>query len=354
MFALLGMVSLAVDWGRVQTAKAELQDATDAAARYAVAGLYNSTYLAKAQAAGAQNKVDGNAFAIAAADVSPGNWDLSSRTFTAGGSPTNAVRVIGRRNSTQNGSIPLYFGRIIGANSVDAQATSIARQCSLAAVGVDSLALTGNAIVQRKSGEGGDISVASNGTISISTNTAVYGDLLYRVTPTFNGTVTGRRSLLPSDMTFPAVTLPGGMSDQGTIYYTGGSNPVSGNVWCSGDVTFAGTASVTLYSDTYLYAGGNVSFSGSATVNTNGYRLYVYVYNSGKTVFFNATTNLATSIYAPSCNVTVNGPGTITGSVVGQNLTINTTLNYSGNSPIPFKSTGGGDLVAAGGVIQLK
>src|SRR3954454_11297274 len=48
MVVFAGLCVLAVDWGRVQVAKTELQRTADAAARYAVTGLSDSTTLIKA------------------------------------------------------------------------------------------------------------------------------------------------------------------------------------------------------------------------------------------------------------------------------------------------------------------
>src|SRR5262245_37757094 len=59
--ALAGFASLAVDWGRVQLAKSQLQHAVDAAARFGAMGLEHdaATARANAVAAGADNSADG-------------------------------------------------------------------------------------------------------------------------------------------------------------------------------------------------------------------------------------------------------------------------------------------------------
>src|SRR3982750_4661146 len=97
MVALLGFVSLAVDVGRVQTAKTELRRAADAAARYAVTGINDNSCRDKAITAAAENKVDGVPLELKNGDVTLGTW--SSGTFTSSGSAPNAVRVRARRTA---------------------------------------------------------------------------------------------------------------------------------------------------------------------------------------------------------------------------------------------------------------
>src|SRR5262245_49834078 len=85
MTVLIAFCSLGVDLGRVQLAKTELRQAADAAARYGTKGIVDGTWLQKAKASAAQNKVDGTAVTLANADVVTGNWDatLTPRFSTA-------------------------------------------------------------------------------------------------------------------------------------------------------------------------------------------------------------------------------------------------------------------------------
>ena len=353
MVAIIAVVSLAVDWGRVQTAKTELQDGTDAAARYAAAGLFDGTHVAKAQAAALQNTVDGSTLSIAAADVNVGYWNVAARTFTAGGSPTNAVRVIGRRTSALGNAVPLVFGRVIGANSADVTATSIARQSSVAIASNTTIILTGTAAVQRKSGEPGYVSVAANGVITTNPSTTVGGDILYRVAAATTGTVSGKAYALPSDFTYALPTVPGGATTYPGAYLTSGSTPVSGNIYLTADLYVGGTANLTLYGDTAIYCAANATFTGSMSVTTNGYRMFVYSVGSGIINYSNANP-LPAVIYAPNSPVVLANTGALTGSVVGKSVTLSGTLNYNAVSGIPFKPTGGGEMMSAGGVIQMK
>jgi Flp pilus assembly protein TadG len=120
MGCVMVMLALAMAYGELSTAKSELQAATDAGALYALSGISNSTVTSRAQAAAAQNRANGAAVTVSAGNVTSGRWDPNARTFTAAGTPTNAVRV------TASASVPLTFGGYLGVSARTMQATSIA------------------------------------------------------------------------------------------------------------------------------------------------------------------------------------------------------------------------------------
>jgi uncharacterized membrane protein len=97
--AMLAICSLAVDYARVQVAKTQLIAVTDAAARAGAINIQNGNSVAKAQAVAAANKVDGSAMTLLTSDISVGNW--SGGTFTAGGTPNNAVRITTERSAAR-------------------------------------------------------------------------------------------------------------------------------------------------------------------------------------------------------------------------------------------------------------
>jgi Flp pilus assembly protein TadG len=121
---MMAFASLGVDLGRVQMAKTELQRGADAAARYGAQGLSVGSTRARdnAIAVAAQNMADGAAITLTNQDVQTGYWNSTTKTFTANGSPRNAVRVSARRTGAN--AIPLLFGRVVGVNSC--RVTSVA------------------------------------------------------------------------------------------------------------------------------------------------------------------------------------------------------------------------------------
>jgi Flp pilus assembly protein TadG len=132
LMALMGIASLAVDVGRAQLAKSQLQTAADAAARYAVAGLSQSVTVAidRAVAAAAENKVEGTPVVLDRNnDIEFGIWDAGPKTFTVltgnQRSGATAVRVTLRRSQARGNAIPTVFAQMLGRSSVDVKATSI-------------------------------------------------------------------------------------------------------------------------------------------------------------------------------------------------------------------------------------
>jgi Flp pilus assembly protein TadG len=129
LIVMLGFASLAVDLGRVIVAKTQLRAAADAAARAGVAALpqgSNDAITAAVNMA-AQNNADGSPVVLnASTDVVIGTWNADTYTFTAGGSNPNAVEVFARRTAATNNAVPLLIGQILGVNSCDTTASSIA------------------------------------------------------------------------------------------------------------------------------------------------------------------------------------------------------------------------------------
>src|SRR5437763_2062842 len=103
MVAFAAACSLAVDYGRVQLAKTELQSAADAAARAGAAGLYDGTAVVRAAGCARNNAADGTPVALSTAAASPdvrlGHWDPANRQFVHGGFPADAVKVTARRTA---------------------------------------------------------------------------------------------------------------------------------------------------------------------------------------------------------------------------------------------------------------
>ncbi|MGD0390364.1 MAG: TadG family pilus assembly protein [Tepidisphaeraceae bacterium] len=138
LIVMLGFCSLAVDLGRVQTAKTELRRAVDAAARSGAAFLPQGTDAVQnaALAIASKNKVDNLFLTLNTADVQVGVWNKSTQTFSKSGSADNvttfnAVQVIGRRTKANGNPIPLVFGSILGAATCDVNATAVAALVSV-------------------------------------------------------------------------------------------------------------------------------------------------------------------------------------------------------------------------------
>jgi Flp pilus assembly protein TadG len=137
-FAFFALTALALETGRAWSAKTQLQAATDAAALAAAGSLIvnggaladPAAATAAAQAYGPEHEVIGTPVDVAAADVQTGSWDLATRSFTPLPGSTDAdlvraVRVVGRRDATQNGELDTVLGRVVGVTGIPITAEAI-------------------------------------------------------------------------------------------------------------------------------------------------------------------------------------------------------------------------------------
>ena len=350
--ALCGIVSLAVDFGRVQVAKAELRQAADAAARFGAAGLANGGNATRARsnaiAAAADNKVDGQSLSLAATDVEVGTW--ANGTFSPGGASPNAVRVAASR-----GAVPLVFARLIGISSASVDAVSIARvnatppvqQYGL--VGLDAINMTGNASIDSYDSSAGLYSlatrrtngdIASNGNVGLTGNATVYGDVFRgsgkSVSLGGNAAVVspGTTKTLTQPLAYPPASLPQSYTSLGNFNGNGNGTTAlpSGDYYLtgfslSGNHTLAVNGKVTLYVAGEVDLSGNVFTSGNKPAN-----LKIVVIGSGE-VKLTGNADLYADIYAPQSTVKLAGNGQFFGRAIGK------TLDVSGNGKLHFDET---------------
>lgn len=351
--ALSGIVSLSVDYGRVQLANAELQCAADAAARQGATGLSNGTTLAKAQSVASQNYVDGTPLVLQAADVQTGTWNSSAGTFTAGGSSPNAVRVTGCRTAARGTAISLLFARAIGKSSCDLTVDSIAvaTPAGYDVVGLTSVLFGGTGKIRRDPAEGGGtVNVAGNGSWTITWGQQIAGNVYYRGSapnpPSGANCITGAVSGLPADLVYATPTTPGGSIALGAVAFDDGTFPVPGGNYSATSVSIGGGtspeyATVNFSGDVNLYCSGAVTVGNRLTLNTAGTTHCLTIYETtSAAVTVNTTNPFYARIYAPLSTVTITGATPFTGSIVAKNLVVSgtATVSYNSNLPNPYNS----------------
>jgi Flp pilus assembly protein TadG len=144
MVGLMAMIAFAVDLGYIFVARDQIQRSADSSALAAAWELIDQEgpqggsdtfqLMANANTVARQyagyNQVLQSSPKLGNSDVAIGYIDnpfdpTSPLTFNGSGDP-NAVRVRVRRNSAQNGNIPLFFARTLGVDSTSAQAEATA------------------------------------------------------------------------------------------------------------------------------------------------------------------------------------------------------------------------------------
>lgn len=123
MIFMMAMVAFSVDVGYMALTKTEIQTATDAAALAGAGELVNGTAAAEAAAMTflAANKAGGQTLSATNASFQFGNWNNSTRVFTVSNETPNAIHL-----TTSLMQQPLFFGKVLGRNTFNTGADSIA------------------------------------------------------------------------------------------------------------------------------------------------------------------------------------------------------------------------------------
>ncbi len=120
---MIGFIALALDTGYIASVKTDLKRSTDAGALAGAGALVEGTDEAAAKVLEyiQYNSVGGRTIPADDIDITFGNWDPDTSTFTAGGELPSAVRV-----QVDVDDAPLFFARIFGQDSFDLADESIA------------------------------------------------------------------------------------------------------------------------------------------------------------------------------------------------------------------------------------
>jgi Flp pilus assembly protein TadG len=356
MVVLLLISSLAVDLGRVQLAKTEMQCAVDAAARAAVAYLPDDQAGARAAAISmaAAHTVDGRPLVLQSGDVVFGKWNATTKVLDTTSWAPDAAQVTGYRTTARGTSIPMTLAKASGFTDFDLTFTETAfgnpGSSAYGILGLSSLTLSTAAFtgtydsttaVFTTGASSHDGSVSSNGTMTLAADASVGGVVYYNTASAPAGTSYSEgKTKMPSAAVTPATPDAG-------AYTTSNSNPSMGLP------TTGATANVS--GATYTVPGGNYVFNSaslsSATIQFTG-PATIWMYGpmslsaSSILAYQNKPTNLqlkvctstsltmsgASTLYAvvtaPSSSVTLAGSSKLVGSVAASSVSATSSAVY--------------------------
>ena len=338
--AMLGIATIAVDYGRVELAKTQLRAAADAAAMYAATGLSDSTFVAKAQAVASQNTCDGVTIALQAGDIVSGTW--ANGTFTPGGFSPNAVQINAQRSAARGTAIPLYFGNILGISSCDVHASAVAIPAGgpgYGFIGLDSVTMSGNGNIDSYNATTGAIprhqaherQCRNHGRCKLSGNQKVYGNAGYGTSYSASGNsgivAPGSATKLSTTLNYPDPTLPGSYTNMGSLSGSGNGsiNLTTGDYYFT-KFSVSGNYTVNISGQVNVYVSGVVKLSGNFSTSANlpsNFHIYV-TGTSGVTVSGNST--LYASVYAPTSAITVSGNSDFFGNIIGKSIKVSGNL----------------------------
>ena len=342
--ALMGMASLAVDYGRVQVVKTQLRRTADAAARYAATGLADGTAIAKAQDAAKDNSVDGAAYSLDSSDVQTGNW--SNGVFTAGGSPTNAVKVTVGCTQSRGTAVPLLFAKMLGQKTCDVTATTIATGSSpptFGIVGLGYINMSGGASDSYSSvaaGSNGQTKIASNGNITLSGGATIngnaYAGIGKSISTSGSSSVTGSKMNLTTTLSYPNASagqsatsnnnssIPATLLDSSRNFSIGGTNVLTlpGGTYYVTNFNISGGAIVNFSGPATVYVTGTFNISGGGTINTYQNipdNFQIKVCSSNAVTLSNGSTIYA-AMYCPQSAFKMSGSTSLAGGVIAASI----------------------------------
>jgi Flp pilus assembly protein TadG len=125
---LLTAAAAAFDMGSAYVTRTVLQNTADSAA-LAGASALPDTNLAQARAlvaADANMPASRHGNVLVTSDILTGNWNSTTRVFSPGGTPLNAVEIVTRRSQANGNALPAIFAMMIGKTSFDVVARAVA------------------------------------------------------------------------------------------------------------------------------------------------------------------------------------------------------------------------------------
>lgn len=346
LVALCGVCSLAVDWGRVQLAKTEMQRAVDAAARAAVASLPDTT-AARSQVSTVMgyNTVDGQTLSVAAADIRIGKWDSTTQTLDTSSINPDAVQVIARRTAASGNAVPLVFAKIVGLTGCDVTCSATALKINGQPSGITGLSY----IAMRKGFFGASYNSAvtttpshtsyysngvfsSNGVVGSGASSVVANNIYGSATLGPSGSVNSNVSVsagstTTATITGPAVTMTVVTTNPGGVGQTvGGSSSTStlpGGTYYFTDVNCGSDVSVTFTGPATLYVNGNFALGSRCSLNPyQGIPSNLKVYQaSGYSFSVYDNCNLCMQYIGTGCNFSSQDSLNFEGSIMAQTVT---------------------------------
>jgi Flp pilus assembly protein TadG len=373
LVVLIAMASLAVDLGRAQCAKTELRRAADAAARYATTGIDDDTAVSKAITVAAENLVDGtplvlnNSLAGNPKDVEVGNWDATQNPrFSTARTPRNAVRVTARRTAARGDAIPLLFGRVLGSNTCDLTATSVATRAIKDPnfIGLSNLSAKNNTSVgydptlgvPNSAAYRNGASIASNGSVSFDQNPMISGAVILGPDGRYNQS-SPSPTRLTEDLSFPNTESPpgiavGSLNVNGTMHITGGGTLVYTSI------SLQNGANLIFDQPTTVYVMNGISFEQSGQIApASGLPkdLRIRIIGSASSMVGGNNSNNVTitgQIYAPNTDFLANNNAELRGTALFRTITAQNTLSLFYD--ITEKSVVNGLTRATSGIVNVE
>jgi Flp pilus assembly protein TadG len=390
MLLMVGFAALSVDAGNLYYNKLKLQKIADAAAAGSVLFLPNSTTVSSSASNLIAKNTPANFGTVAnASDIQLGTWNSATSTFTVSSTNQNAVKVTTHRWGSYSNSVSTFFGGILGKQTVDMSASSVATlyggSCVMVLNKTSSGAFSGsgsggfntNCGLQINSTAANAASIGGAAKV-ITSNTCITGGFSggnWTPTPLTGATACPQQSDPLASIAEPSVpgsctTPANNVSSLASGCYTGSMNLVgnltlspglyyfkNATVKCNSTFTLTGTG-VQIFLDKNstldLTGSGNINLTASSSLN--GILFFVSRAASGNPVSLggNGAMNLNGTLYMPSSQLTLGGNSSLTGKA---GYVLVDKLAFGGSSTFTFDAFGNsgvhsGSLIKHAALVQ--
>ncbi|MDA8563438.1 pilus assembly protein [Mariniblastus sp.] len=379
---IIAFIAFAVDYGVINNAKHELQNAADAGASAGIQLLMSDPEKADRAARDAvtANHLVGEFITFDVRRcVEYGTWDpertpkfepIPRTGYTPGsGDPDDvsgttipdgatAVRVTLVRSTDRNNAIPLFFAPVIGTKHAEITAIAIASAtpgCS-GFVGIDFVTLGNNMRTDAYNSDDGsygggnqslDGDVCSNGPVSLASGAGVGGDAQgssISGAGSNGATISGNQTTSPAGIVAPPVNFDDATPNNNNTIDSNSPRPYGDPYYRDGtnDLIVDQGRTMTLFQGTYYFrdmllrGGGKLIIDGEVRIfierelrfdngtdaNKAKLPINLQLFVGAGPVNLQGGHDLYATIYAPTANVTVANNGKIYGSIVGKTLTV--------------------------------
>ena len=180
----------------------------------------SSTVQSDAIACAKLNKANGQSVTLTNSNVVLGMWSTSTHAFTSGGTSPNAVQVTVPLTASGGNAVNMFFGRVLGVNSMNVSASAVAT------VGRWDVVI----VIDRSSSFSLDLAQAVLGIQTILSDLKTYSPSSYMGVVSFNGVAYTNASLQQVGTNYSALTT----AITGIVDCSVGGPPCSGSDLAAG------------------------------------------------------------------------------------------------------------------------
>ena len=333
MLVVIASAALGIDYSRAVTMRKLLTNATDAAALAAASRLPDAAAARAAAILYVEKNLPPSEYGtiVEANDVEIGEWDRTTRKFTPNANPGadgSAVRVTALLSEARGNDLPMFFGSVLGTDSLDLSARAVAGRggppCVIAldpgavqAMNLRSATFTAISCGVQVNSKGSPALAVDDNSSLEATDICVGGS-----SSTGTSSTPEPRDYCPGQpdplagLAAPAV----GACDHNSAEYMKKTATIDPGVYCGG-IWIANGSDITLSAGTYIIKDGPLEVSGSTVRGT------------GVTIFLTGPSAIV-DIYGKTSQLDLTAPtaGDLKGMLFFQDRAYGGTHNWAGKA----------------------